>query len=363
MPRHAPKRNNKFPRKNFRRNPRKTRRNPKAAYKLKNKKAFKAASNPLSENKQLEGTQMAGDVGANNLGGRILTDYSTAPANQSGHIMNSPHWNFNPDSMMYHTHGFQDHQMVGRSVYQTLCAAKFLIKWPQPSMKIGVNKYGTADDLGGVVPNQPMSYKIYWGYVPMKLLLTGKTTPTAPNASAHYIETQINERVKDYFDERRDRISFIPKTTATLKIIGSKVLKPPWRTHTGRKPVSMISETTRISTIDGNPVVYDPNTLRYAKESIPDTLVKIKWPINRKIHYEPTQAIGDAPTTPPTTGIATTPQVFYRNYDWQPFAVIVSWNHNKLPIDDPTATHDLQFERRRRSPQVLVNDITYYRDS
>lgn len=360
MPIRRPRRNNKRRvKRNVRRNNKRT--NP---YKPRNKKAFKRASNPLAENKQLEGTQIAVDVGANSLGGRILTDYSVAPANQSGHIMNSQHWNFNPDSMMYHTHGFDDHQMVGRSVYQSLCAAKFLIKWPQPSMKIGINKYGTTEDLGGVVPDQSMSYKVYWGYVPMKLMLTGQTTPHANQASAFHIETQINQRVFDYFDQRRDRIAFIPKTTATLKIIGSKVIKPPWKTHTGRLPVSMTSETARISTIDGDPVVYGPNTLRHAKESIPDTLFKIKWPINRKIHFEPSNAIGANTLVPPAANIPGTPTTFYRNYDWQPFCVIVSWNHNKLPADDPAnANPDLRYERTRRSPQVLVNDITYYRDS
>lgn len=361
MPPRRPRRNNQRNnrRKNFRKNQRfkKT-----AAYAPKKKKAFKRASNPLAENKQMEGTQLSAEVGANSLGARIFTDYSVAPANKSGHVMNTQLWNFNPDSMMYHTHGFDDHQMVGRSVYQTLCAAKFLFKWPQPTMKIGVNKYGTTTDIGGATPDQPMSYKLYWGYVPVKLMLTGQTTPHANQASAEYIENQINQRVEDYFDQRRDRISFIPKTTSTLRILGSKVLKPPWKTHTGRQPVSSISDNAKIATIDGDDVVYHPATQLYAKESIPDTLVKIKWPINRKIHFEPSNAIGT--TSGGAGNAAGTPTTFYRNYDWQPFACVVSWNHNKLPLDDPTnANPDLRFERTRRCPQVLVNDITYYRDS
>lgn len=370
---HAKRRSQRRPTKFSRRAP-KTR-NPrsksykKSRYAPKNKARFIARSNPIAENKQLEGTQFSESVGNNSAGGRIFSDYSVAPANQSGHIANSMHWNFNPDSMMYQVHGLNDHEMIGRSTYQRLCAAKFLIKWPQPSMNIGVNKYGSNPpvDLGGVVPDQAMSYKLYWGWVPHKLLHTGLTNPTAPLTSAQHIEEMINQRVKDYFNARRDRIAFIPKSTATLKIIGSKRVFPPWKTHSGRIPVSMNSETSQIATIDGDPVTYHPNTFRYSKESIPDTLVKIKWPINRKVHFEPTNNIGqivDAQGNITATNIQTTPTVFYRNYDWQPFCVLVSWNHDKLPADDPTnANHDLRYERRRRSPQILVNDITYYRDS
>jgi hypothetical protein len=107
---------------------------------------------------------------------------------------------------------------------------------------------------------------------------------------------------------------------------------------------------------DGNPYT---NTVHVGE--IPDTLVKIKWPINRKIHFEPTNKFGhrlaDGSNPAENIGLANGSTVFYKNYDWLPFATVVSWNHDQLPAEGTS------YERTRRCPQVIVNDITYYRDS
>lgn len=338
----------------FRRNQRR-----KKAYAPKRKKAFIRKSNPVAENKQLEGGQISNYIGNNAAGVPVLTDFSKPPTYTSGasigeptgaggFAMNSNHWFFNPDSNLYQTHGFDDSQMNGRSVYQRLTAAKFLIKWPQPTMNTGINKYGEEgpeleNNINGIIPEAPMSYKLYWGFVPVKMGLTSYTTPNVTKATAVQIENHINQRVADYFNERTDRIAFIPKTTSTIKIIGSKVLSPPSYEQTGRVPTSI-----------------DPGYLEDLQEgSLPDTLVKVTWPVNRKIHFEPTSNFsGDNPGASENDNVT----AFYKNYDWMPFAVIVSWNHDKLPIDTQ-ATDDTGWERTRRCPQVLVNDITYYRDS
>ena len=318
-------------------------RSKRKAYAPSNKRFVKRLTNPLAENKQITGSELSAYVGVNAAGGRIFTDMSVAPANQSGHRMNTTNFIFIPDFCNYQTHGLDENQMTGRSTYQTLCAAKFLFKWPQSTMKTGVFKYGVTPntDIGGRIPDQAMSYKLYWGFVPYKHMLTGQTTPTGTNVSAVELETVIKNRISDYFDSRQDRIQFIPKKTSTINIIGSKVLSAP-QYHLNRMAVSGNS----------NPPNPDGN--------IPDTLVKIKWPMNRKIHFEPTNNIsGDGSSQP-----AGVPTVFYRNYDHIPFACVVSWNHNKLPEDDSTATDpDDRFERTQRTPQVLINDITYYRDS
>lgn len=333
----------------------------KKAYAPKRKAKFIRRSNPVAENKQLEGGQISAYIGNNAAGHPILTDFSKPPLYTSGPLINTPtgaggfsmvsnHWHFNPDSALYQTHGFDDSQMSGRSVYQRMCAAKFLIKWPQPTMNTGINKYGEegtalSANINGIIPEAPMSYKLYWGFVPVKLGLTGYTSPNATKPSAVDIENHINQRVKDYFNERTDRIAFIPKTSATIKIIGSKTLVPRRdESLTGRLPTSI-----------------DPGYLEDLQEgSIPDTLVKITWPINKKIHFEPTSNFsGDNPDASDNDTVT----AFYKNYDWMPFSVIVSWNHDKLPANDSDADPDDQHERTRRCPQVLVNDITYYRDS
>lgn len=347
-------------------------RSKRGAYAPVNKRFVKRLTNPLAENKQVLGSELSATVGLDVDGKVVLTDYSMPPIDAAGnptgaggHSMNTPHFHFNPDSMLYQTQGLDESQMIGRSTYQTICAAKFLIKWPQPTMNTGITNGAGSGKIFGAIPDQPMNYKLYWGYVPKKLLFTNETDPVANGASAFNIEQAINQRVSDYFNDRTDRIQFIPKKTSTIRIIGSRKLSPPWNHRSGRMPVSTVQMT---SDGEGKPV----NSVVHQGE-IPDTLVKVKWNINRKIHFEPSNTFGHRPADPdaypdPTPAeniaLANGSSVFYRNYDWLPFAVIVSYNHDKLPENDPdNANPDLRDERTRRCPQVLINDITYYRDS
>lgn len=346
-------------------------RSKRRAYAPANKRFVKRLTNPLAENKQVLGHQLAATVGLDVDGKVVLTDYSLPPIDSGGnptgaggHPMDTMHWHFNPDSMMYQTQGFDESQMIGRSTYQTLCAAKFLIKWPQPTMNTGITDGAGSGKIFGAIPDTPCNYKLYWGYVPKKLLYTNETDPVVNGASAFDVETAINQRVSDYFNDRQDRLQFIPKKTSTIKIIGSKKLFPPWDRRSGRMPTAYVEQTA----IDGKPTT---NVVHQGE--IPDTMVKIKWTINRKIHFEPTNTFGHRPESgeypdpvipAENIALANGSTVFYRNYDWLPFAVIVSWNHNQLPENDPANSNpDARYERTRRCPQVLVNDITYYRDS
>lgn len=366
-------------------------------YAPKNKQRFINRSNPIAENKQVEGPEIAGTVGLGQNGNPILTDWASPPrflnteinyddddfvlANMQngakGFAIADNVFNFNPDSALYQTHGLDESQMVGRSTFQRLCSAKFLIRWPQPSLGTGhlledpptdppamteplEVRQAWLNDINNqircVIPETPQSYKLYWGFVNIKMGLSGYTTPTATQATVTDIERHINLRVEDWFNERQDRIRYIPKTSNTLKIIGSKTLRPPWQNQTGYTPVSYARDS----------VDQDVDH----EGSIPDTLVKIKWPINRKIHFQPTNLFGGTNQNDGTAGYGpATPTVFYKNFDWMPFAVIVNWNANSLPKDatlEPGSYEphgDSKFQRTQRSPQVLVNDITYYRDS
>lgn len=338
----------------------------KKAYAPARKKRFINKSNPIAENKQVEGAELSATIGNNPDGTRVLLDMSNPPPtlpNASGHAMNTTNYVFIPDSPCYQTQGLDESQMSGRSTYQRLCACKMLIKWPQKTMNTGISLYpdagGPNDYLMGELPSTPQSYKLYWGYVPIKHMFTGRTDPVATEASAFQLETLVKQRISDYFDSRRDRIAFIPKRTSTINIIGSKTLSAP-NYNFNRIPVS--TEVDGEVSSDG---------------SIADTLVKITWPINKKIHFQPSNKFAWDKTIPagesdpigpvaPSSGAT----VFYRNYDHIPFAVIVSWNNDKLPENDTSITtpEDLdefkdKYARTMRVPHVLINDITYYRDS
>jgi len=260
-----------------------------------------------------------------------------------------------------------------------MCSAKFLIRWPQPSMNTGkwngrVTDMPEADaplaekqawlqdplnNHMGVIPNTPQSYHLYWGFIKTPTGYSSFTTPSKQNATAADLERHINLRVEEWFNQRTDRLAYIPKTNNDMVIIGKKKLSPPWDDRNGVLPTSHV----QITDIDGDDVNSSVVT-----GVIPDTLVKIKWPINRKIHFEETENFsGDGATVARGDG---QPKVMYRNHDHLPFACIVNWNASTLPKNADASTRQpgdpwtvAQVQRDQRVPHVLVNDITYYRDS
>ena len=365
----------------------------KRAYAPSRKRAQINRSNPVAENKQIEATDISEAVGYNSDGLPILQDFSqpprygathpaidgeltvaNLPTGAKGFPLNDAVFNFNPDSALYQTQGVDGSSMVGKSVYQRMCAAKFLIKWPQPTMNTGQwngRVTGMPEDsdplqerldwiadpvnnVMGLIPESPQTYHLYWGFIDSKYGYSSFTDPKKDEADAVTLERHINKRVEEWFNQRLDRTRFIPKTDNTMKIIGKKVLQPPWDNLSGRQPVSIVTE-------EGG-----PDDFVTQDGVIPDTLVKITWPINRKIHFQETNNFSgdgvDAAGNPVSGNKA-----FYKNNDWLPFAVIVNWNAASLPKNlpvDPAGSSGLgKFERTRRVPHVLINDITYYRDS
>lgn len=376
----------------------------KKAYAPQRKKSFIIKSNPIAENKKVEGTEISEDVGLNNLGNPILIDFSknprflgneppldeeliiaNYPTGARGFPLRDSVFNFNPDSCLYQTHGLDNNSMIGSSVYQRMTAAKFLIRWPQPTMNTG-KWNGEYDDypepvdpanptpaevaaitawLGdpknnhmGLIPEVPQSYTLYWGFVKTPTGYSSFTTPKKDECSAVELERHINLRVEEWFNERTDRIQFIPKVDNNLQIIGKKKLRPPWDSRNGRMPVSYVDDSSTIT----NDVLHEG--------VIPDTMVKITWPINKKIHFQETNNFsGDGVDAAgnPVSGVKT----FYGNHRWLPFACIVNWNAATLPknaartadeTNDGAPWTEAQVARDRRVPHVLVNDITYYRD-
>lgn len=373
-------------------------------YSRTNKQRQLNKSAPIVETKKTDASEISTDVGLNLLGNPILHDFSenprylgneppldeeliiaNYPTGARGFPLRDSVFNFNPDSCLYQTQGIDNNSMIGSSAYQKLCAAKFLIRWPQPTMNTGKwNGANTdypepvdpanptpaevaaitawlgsaANNWMGLMPETPQSYHLYWGFVKTPYGYSDFTTPKRDEADAETLERHINLRVEQWFNERTDRISFIPKTDNNLKIIGKKKLTPPWDSRNGRLPVSYVDDSHTIT----QDILHEG--------VIPDTLVKITWPINKKIHFQETNNFsGDGVTAAgaPVSGVKT----FYQNHHWLPFACIVNWNAATLPqnaartadeTNDGAPFTEAQVARDRRVPHVLVNDQTYYRD-
>lgn len=234
------------------------------------------------------------------------------------HNFNTPTANLNPDVFHAWKQGLDEDECIGRSVYVKYLKRKMTIRFPQPNVLTSVGQ-------PGVIPQIPQSYELIWGFIPAPLTLTGSTTPDVPSCNMAHINGYINERVKDYLDERKDKLRFIPKTAATLRIVGKKRIRP------NLNKSSTAPMQTIVQTIGSD----------YTVGSIPDRDVEISWPMMKKVHLEISNDLHNGN------------QGMFPNYSWLPFCVFVSWDWESIP----------SAQRPEQVCSIAYNDAIYYTDS
>ena len=273
----------------------------KGAYKKGAKKAMMVRRAPFVETKSKTTEDLVGQFGLN-----PHIDFFT---------FNTETIHINPD--VYHAwqQGLGEQQCIGQSVYCKYLKRKMTIRWPQPGF---VN---TFNNKAGLIPNKPMSAELIWGFINAPLNYTGYTSPTAPNVNMAEINGYINHRVKNYFDERKDKLRFIPKKSATISIVGRRKLRPDLRYMSTAPPTTQ----------------YDGDV----NGTISDTFTSIYWPMNRKLHLEQaTDLHGGNPG-------------LFPNYQRLAFCTIFQENWEEIPAD----------QRAQSSVSVAYNDALYYTDS
>ena len=194
-------------------------------------------------------------------------------------------------SYLLWSQGLDQSQHIGQAVNLKYTNMKIQVRFPQPSVEVVTGVFQN-------IPEQPMNYELIWGYVPSPLQLTGSTTPAANTVTLDNIRNHINHRVTDYFNSRKDKLRFVPKKDATLRIIGRKKIRPPLSNSTLHQ-------------------MYDPDN-KVAIGTIPDVFTEITWKHNnRKLWLEQTGNInGDSDLI-----------AMYPNYSWLPFCTLVNYNH------------------------------------
>ena len=265
------------------------------------KKAMVKSRAPLVETKSKTTEDLVGQFGLNNH-----IDFFT---------FNTETVHINPDVFHAWQQGLGEQQCIGQSVFVKYLKRKMTVRFPQPGF---VN---TFNSKAGIIPLKPMRWELIWGFIPAPLNFTGYTTPTAPNCNMSEINGYINKRVKDYFDERKDKLRFIPKKASTLRIVGRRKLRPDLR-HT-----ATAQNTTNYDGV--------------ARGTIPDVQTSIYWPMMRKIHLEQANDLHNG-----NPGL-------YPNYSWLPFCCIFQENWEEIAPD----------ERAQHSVSVAYNDCVYYTDS
>lgn len=293
----------------------------KGAYKSNNKKAMAIRRAPLVETKRKTDEDIyaagffsgSGTINSNGM----VPDRTVLDVYDTEHVM------MDPISYLFWSQGLDQSQHIGQAVNLKYTNMKIQVRFPQPSVTVTAGSYSDPQNI----PAQPMNYELVWGYVPSPLQLTGSTTPPANTVTANQIKSHINDRVTDYFNSRKDKLRFIPKKDATLRIIGRKKIRPA------------VSHSTLHQMFDSD----DQKVIG----TIPDVFVDISWNHNnRKLWLEQTGNInGDADLI-----------AMYPNYAWLPFCTLVNYNHADIP-------NSTVYGRQLECPSLAWNSITYFSDS
>lgn len=273
----------------------------KSAYKPKNKKNMMNKRAPFVETKSKTTEDLIAQFGI--------------PDHQVFTTANTEAVHLNPDVYHLWQQGLGEQQIIGQSCFVKYLKRKITIRFPQPGF------INTFNDKAGIIPSHPMNCEIIWGFVPAPLGYTGYTTPTAPNVTQAEINGYINKRVKNYFDERKDKLRFIPAKASTIRIIGRRRVRPDLR-HTYSAPA-----TTQ----------YDGEV----NGTIPDYHTELTWPMMKKLHLEPANDLRNG-----------NPGLF-PNYSWLAFCLVFQENWEEAPVE----------QRAQQSVSIAYNDCIWYSDS
>lgn len=230
----------------------------------------------------------------------------------------------NPQTFYWWSQGLDQAQHIGQSVTVKHLNQKVQVRFPQHSMQTN-----ESSPRNLVVPDIPQKYTLYWGWIPAPRQLTGHSNPTIQTETVAALDSYVNARLKDYFNDRKDKLRFISKKDSTLRISGSKMIRPDLR----------YQSTARVT--------YHQDDEKFSAGTIPDWYGEITWKMpngGKKLWLE--QAVNMNGSTGEMIGM-------FPNYSWLPFACIVNWNHSELP----TANRILQ------CPAISSNDIVYFTDS
>lgn len=230
-------------------------------------------------------------------------------------------FHMNPWTFYWWSQGLSQSQHTGQAVTVKHLNQKIQVRFPQPHMTIT----GTPQ----VIPQLPQSYYIYWGWIPAPRNLTGHSNPLANLETVASLDSYVNNRLKDYFNDRKDRLRFIPKKDSTLRIIGKKVVRPDLRFQS-----SLPTSTDAYGVGQG---------------TIPDWFGEVTWKFpggGRKLWLEQS---GNLTGANDLIGM-------YPNYAWLPFCCLVNWNYSETLATHPTNTIHYM-------PSVSCNDIVYFTDS
>ena len=232
-------------------------RKKKGAYNPRNKRQFKNARRPFVEGKRRSLEDCVRDFGVYNSGSApngILNPLAldTTPGFQSYGLnyigLDDAFTGFHPVSFLQMRQGLGDDNMIGSSIYVRYIKQKIQFQFPLlPAQQLPINLY------------------LIHGWFKTPLNRTTRTTIKAEETNQININDHINERLLDYFNEKVDKLRFIPKSDNNdIKILGYRKVKPNRNASIGL-PNALITN----STDGGEPVQVG---------SVPNVNMSMTWP-------------------------------------------------------------------------------------
>lgn len=309
-------------RKANRKNLRKT--TKKGAYKPARKKQMAIRRAPMTEQKTRETSDLVSAVPSLAILNTLLPQA----------LVNDQAYNSLPLPVLtYMVNGTDEPEMIGRSIFAKYLTMKLEIKFPT-----GVSNEGAGNVLASGL--QPRELYLIHGFVKTSPNLTSRTDTTPDKFEYHQAtgddDTAMNlwlaSQIQPYFDDRQDKLLFIPKQNANIKILKYQKIVPNLQRQWDAPLV-----------IQSNVEEDEPDKY-FTAGSIPLVNRTIKWPMMRKYHYEK----GTAPDP------STDADFYYPNTNqWIPFACF----YNPM-FADYAQTTNLDERVNHRSNQIL-----YYTDS
>ncbi len=222
--------------------------------------------------------------------------------------------------------GIGEDKMIGESVFSRYVKQKVTFKYPG-----GSNQIAFAHNM----------YLISgWITVPIGLSDTignqwnGSDIPAISQIDFNSLKSYIAYQVKQYYNEREDKMRFIPKETTSIKVESYRKIRANRNDITGLLPN------------DGGAL-----SATASGGEIPHIHMSNTWTVNRKVHYAKGKAISVSGSIP--SQVTNDTENWFPNHAWLPFTVIYNPDfENQKDIAGNPATI-----------QICHNDQHWYTDA
>lgn len=256
-------------------------------------------------------------------------------------------------SWQRNTHGFEEYNVVGNSLFSKFLNVKFQLRFPRGENLMLPNPDPTKPPYA--VPNRMIQHptKVYlvcgWVTESMNYPLDNQPSPSLPaqsSATQDALDAYITQQLKPFFDDDEDKLQFRPKTTTNIKIERYVNLAP--KLNQAIATQASPKHDTFIPDAPGSPTYTQP-----AHGSIPDIMKSWNSKTNRKI----------ALTEGTETSFPVDKQNLYPNNSWVPFVVIYNPDYEAQLANAILKTDGSGEFKQIQMMEYRWNDAHYFTDS